>query len=172
MKIARPLALSLRLAFVFLAAALAGCGYTNKELFPAEYQTVSVDIFENNTFYRGVEFDLTEALVKEIELRTPYKAVSGGAAGTVLTGVVTGVEQETLSHARRGGVPQVVEVIVTVNWVWKDARTGETIRERTGFEAAGRYVPQRPAGQPFDIAQHEAVERLAEEIVTAMQADW
>ena len=42
-----------------------GCGYSHVPLFPQEYRTVSVPILENRTAYRDVEFDLTEALIKE-----------------------------------------------------------------------------------------------------------
>jgi hypothetical protein len=159
-------------ALLLLAVLLGGCGYSHKQVFPTQYHTVSVPIFQNRSFYRGVEFELTEALVKEIELRTPYKVVSDAAAGTALTGTVVAVEQAPLSRARRGGVPQVVEMVVTVDWVWRDNRTGETIRERRGFQSAGRYAPTRPVGQPLEVAQHEAVRRLAGDIVSTMQADW
>lgn len=157
------------MAAVFVAA---GCGYNAKELFPAEYQTVAVPMFENKTFYRGIEMDLSEALVKEIEARTPYKVVQRGGAGTELTGTITAVEQDLVSRRASGGLPQEVEVIVVVDFAWKDLRTGQPIRDRQGFEAVGRYVPARPVGQPYEVAQHAAVEQLAEDIVSVMQAEW
>lgn len=155
-----------------LSLALVSCGYSHKELFPTEYQSVSLPIFENRTFFRGIENDLTEALVKEIELRTPYKVVSAGSAGTALEGTVTRVDQDMLSRRRRGGVPQELEITIAVDFTWKDLRTGQVIRERRNFESVARYVPTSPVGQPYEIAQHLAVERLAEDIVSTMQADW
>lgn len=155
-----------------VALLLPACGYSHHEVFPDQYQTVAAPIFENRTFYRGVEFDLTEALVKEIEGRTPYKVVQRPRAGTELVGTILRVDQELLSRSREAGVPQEVEVTILVNWTWKDVRTGQVIRDRQGFLSAGRYAPQRPVGQPYEIAQHQAVERLAEDIVTTMQADW
>ncbi|MBI1337502.1 MAG: hypothetical protein GC164_11125 [Phycisphaera sp.] len=149
-----------------------GCGYQHKELFPDQYATVSVPIFGNRTFYRGVEFDLSEALIKEIELRTPYKAVPGSRAQTVLEGNITGISQRQLSRTRTGGLPEEIEVTITVDFVWKDLGTGTVIRERRGFESVGRYVPSLPVSEPFPVAQHQAVQRLATDIVSTMRADW
>lgn len=156
-----------------IVLALSGCGYSSKELFPERYQTVAAPIFENRTFYRGVEFELAEALTKQIESRTPYKVVSPGVAQTILEGTITNIEQDLLSRRRPGGVPQEVELTITVDFVWKDlGHKGGVIRDRRGFEAVGRYVPTAGVGEPFEVAQHQAVQRLAEDIVSTMRTDW
>ena len=162
----------LSLLVVLLAAFTAGCGYSHKELFSDEYTSVAVPIFENRTFYRGVERDLGEALVKEIEQRTPYKVISPNAANTILQGTILKIEQNQLARRRPGGVPEELEVTITVDFEWKDLRTGQIIRDRKGFEAVGRYVPTSPVGQPFEVGQHMAVQALARDIVSTLQANW
>ncbi len=149
-----------------------GCGYTAKELFPQDVRTVAVPIFDNRTFYQGVEFDLTEALKKQLELRTPYKVTSVSTADTELRGTITRIDQDQLSRRRPGGLPQEMQVSISVDFEWKDLRENETLRDRRGFVAVGRYVPTDPLLEPFEIAQHQAVERLASEIVSVMRADW
>lgn len=164
---------AIRIVLLMLVSwALLGCGYSSKELYPTQYHTVAAPIFENRTFYKGVEFELAEALVKQIESRTPYKVVAPGVAQTILEGTVTDVQQSQLSRRRPGGVPQEVELIVTVDFVWKDLVSGKVIRDRRGFEAAGRYVPTAGIGEPYEVAQHQAVQRLAEDIVSTMRGDW
>lgn len=155
-----------------LSAGVAGCGYSTTELFPDTYRSVSVDIFQNRTFYRGVEFDLTEALVKEIEQRTPYTTRPANVSDTVLTGTVTYIETRQLSRTNEAGLPQEVEVIVTIDFEWKDQRSGEVLASRKGFSGVGRYVPTQPVGERFEIGQHAAVQRLARDIVSAMRGDW
>lgn len=155
-----------------MAVITAGCGYTSKEFFPDTYRTVSAPIFENRTFYRGIEFELAEALTKQIELRTPYKVVAPGVAQTILEGTITNIQQSQLSRFRDGGVPQELELTVTVDFRWKDLGSGELIRDRRGFQAVGRYIPTAGVGEPFEVAQHQAVQRLARDIVSTMQADW
>ncbi|MCG8510724.1 MAG: LPS assembly lipoprotein LptE, partial [Rhodospirillales bacterium] len=144
-------------ACIFTAAALTGCGYSHEELFPEQYRTVAAPIFENRTFYKGAEFDLAEAVTKELERRTPYKVTSPASADTILEGVITRIEQDQIARRRPGGVPQEIEVTVTVNFQWKDLRSGDVIRQRTGFEAVGRHVPTAPLGEPFEVGRHVAV---------------
>lgn len=162
-----------RLLILCIASlALTGCGYSSKELFPDRYLTVAAPIFENRTFYRGMEFELAEALTKELESRTPYKVTAPNVAQTILEGTITNVEQSQLSRRRPGGVPQEVELIVTVDFTWKDLGKGGVITDRRGFEAVGRYVPTAGVGEPFEVAQHAAIQRLARDIVSAMRTDF
>lgn len=167
--VARMLGLMMLLA---LSAGQVGCGYASKELFPEDYHTVTVPIFENRTFYRGVEFELAEAMVKQIESRTPYKVVAPGMAQTILEGTITDIEQNQLSRRRPGGLPQEIELTVTVDFVWKDLGKGGVIKDRRGFQAVGRHIPSSGIGEPFEVAQHDAVERLARDIVSTMRTDW
>lgn len=160
------------LMLLALAMGQVGCGYSSKELYPKEIHTVAVPIFENRTFYRGVEFELAEAMVKQIESRTPYKVVAPGTAQTILEGTITQIEQSRLSRRRPGGLPQEMELTITVDFVWKDLGKGGVIKDRRGFQAVGRYIPTAGIGEPFEVAQHDAVERLARDIVSTMRTDW
>ena len=157
---------------VLLAAALlvTGCGYSHKDLFPENVQTVTVSIFENKTGRKGAQFDLSEALVKQIELETPYKVTKSG--DTVLEGVITGIRQPKLSRTSTGGLVQEVEVRITVNFQWKDQRTGQVLRQRKGFTAVGRHVPTMPVSESFQTGQHAAVQRMADKIVATMRSDF
>ncbi len=160
--------LALGLACLILTA----CGYSNQGLYPSAYRSVAVPIWENRTFHRGMEDDLTEALIKQLEQRTPYKRVASGAADTSLTGSIINVDQKQLSRTSTGSIPQELELIVTVDFEWRDLRTGEVIKARRGFTAAGRYRPARPVGEPIDYARREAVNELAEQIVSTLRDDW
>ncbi len=151
---------------------LAGCGYRTTELFPETYRTVSVPIFENRTFYRGVETDLAEAMVKEIEQRTPYKVVATAAADTSLTGTIVSVRQQSLSKTASAGFVEEQEVTVIIDFEWKDLRTGEVIVSRKGFENAGRAAAASPVGEPFSVAQHGVVQRLARDVVSTLRGEW
>ena len=116
---------------------------------------MAVPIFGNKTFYRGLEFELTEAVIKEIQDRTPYTVADERAADTVLRGTVSRVTQTRLSRVRRGGVPQEVEVGLVVDFQWIDLRTGRVLRGRKGFVSVGSiraHAPGEPAvrGRPAD----------------------
>ena len=152
--------------------AISGCGYSHQELFPTDVRTVSVPIFDNQSFYQDVEFDLTEALVKEIELRTPYKVTGADRADTILQGEIVSVRQARLSRQEIGNVPQEMEYRITTNFEWKDLRTGKMLRQRQGFQSVGRSIPTGPIFEPLTIGQHEAIQQVAQQIVSIMAADW
>lgn len=180
MKPLRTLPLSVcLLAGIGVSAILSGCagggalaGYSHEELFAEDVQSVAVPIFENRTFYRQTEFKLTEALIKEIEQRTPYKVTDSGSADTILTGTVLSVNQRLLSRDFESGLSQEVQVVVTVGFEWKDLRSGEIRRKRARIRGTGEYIPTRGAGEPFEVARHEAVDDLATRLVSAMRSDW
>ncbi|MEM8739831.1 MAG: LptE family protein [Planctomycetota bacterium] len=151
---------------------LTGCGYSNQELYPDQYRTVAVPIFENRTFYRGVEDQLTEAVIKQLEQRTPYKRVAAATADTLLLVTVTNVQQAQLSRTRTGSIPQELEVLVTVDLEWKDLATGETLLSRRGFSGPGRYIPTAGISDRPEYGQWTAVDQLASRIVSTLRDDW
>ena len=159
-------------ALLLTLCVLPGCGYSTTELFPEKYATVSLPLFENRTFYRDVESDLGEALAKELEQRSPYKIVNPAAADTELTGTIHRVEQRMLSRTADTGIPQELEVSVWIDFAWKDLRTGDVITDRRGYEQVGRYIPAAGVGEPFEVAQHAAVQRLARDVVSALRGGW
>ncbi len=162
-----------QILLIVLCLFVAACGYTSKPLYPENVRTVAVPIFENRTFYQGVEFDVTEAVIKELELRADaYKVTPAERADTVLTGTITGVDQSRLSRRHDGGMPQEMEMRIRVNFAWKDARTGQVLCERRGFEAAATYIPAREVGEPYMVGQHGAAQNLATAIVSAMRSEW
>ena len=176
MNIVTRLLLALRLPPALLpllaAALLAGCGYTTKPPFRTDIRTVAVPIFTNDSFYQGIEFDLTEAVKKEIEAQSPYKVTGTDSADTILRGKITKVVQTVLAETNTGGLPQELEVQYFVDFQWSNARTGETLADAKGVVAAGRYVPTQPVGETLSVGQHDAAQHMAEKLLSAMRSGW
>ena len=69
-----------------VAATLVSCasnpgeGYAATSPYPANYRSVALPIFRNDSLMRGFERDLADALVKQVEQSTPYKVRSEAAA--------------------------------------------------------------------------------------------
>ena len=160
------------------APAVGGCaadpteGYAFASPYPQGISTVAVNVFENDTQDRSVEFELADALIKEIEARTPYKVTSTKRADTILTGRISGIEREQLSKSRTTGLSEEVTYAVTIDLNWRDRRTGESLLELRSFTADSLFVPSAPTGEPIELGEFGAVERLARDIVSQMQADW
>lgn len=160
--------------FVFLAALalIAGCsGYSNQSLYSQDVKSVYVEMFENTTFRRDIEYELTDAIAKRIEAETPYKIISDRSrADTIISGKITSLSASTISIEPETGRAIEIQAEVIANFNWKNLRTGEYLVENTDVSAAAGYVQFQEQG--FGNAAKVAVARLAERIVELMQTEW
>lgn len=155
-------------AIVFFA----GCsGYTNQSLYTNEVKSIYVEMFDNATFERDLEYDLTDAIAKRIDAETPYRIVSNkNRADTVLSGRITGISGSALTVDRDTGRALENEALVTVIFSWKNLKTGEYLLEDVSVSATAGYSPFQ--GQSFDYATKAAANKLGERVVEQMQAKW
>ncbi len=160
------------LATVVAAAALAGCaGYSTDSLYRQDVRTVCVPIFASQEFRRNIEFDLSNELVRTIELRTPYKVVHDRArADTEIRGEVLNLDEQVFVEDLDTDQPVEAQVVLHAWFEWKDLRTGEVLVRRADMAAMGTFATA--VGETLDSARGEATRRLAERIVEAMERDW
>ncbi len=172
---------ALRMAMVLsLLAAAAGCsidpsaGYTTASLFAQDIESVAVPIWNRDTrvFRRELETRLAEALVKRIELDTPYKVTDKSRADTILTGTILTVKQRVLGVNPDLGTARDVELQMVVSFAWTDLRTGEVLAERTNFVSAGVYSQAEPLNEDFFWGSSSAIDLLAQRVVQTMEKPW
>ncbi len=108
-------------------------GYSTRPNYDTSIRTIRVPIFKNLTLRRGLEFDLTRAVIREIELKTPFKVVSENCdADTELTGTIISYNKNIVNRNQLNEVRQA-ETTMAVEIVWRDLRTGEILsRPRRG----------------------------------------
>ena len=147
-------------------------GYSTESIYPTAYKTVAIPVIKNETYSREIGFMLTQALITEIETRTPYKVTSETYADTLLTGRITAVRLTALSQNESTGLDEEVIVGVTVNFEWMDLENDATIVKRSNFEGAGLFVPTPPSGEYMQIGEVAVVQQLASDMVDEMQAAW
>jgi len=141
--------------------------YSSQSLTIDNAKTISVKMFDNQTFWRGLEFDLTEAVSKEVRSRSGLQLIRSKYADLVMTGnileysrpVVTEGSQDVV---KEGSVQTVVRVIVT-------RKNGTTLINRT-LEENRSFVIAR--GENEETARIEAFEIMAEDIVNLLERDW
>lgn len=156
-------------------------------LYPSGIRTVHVPVARNQTFRHDLGVRLTDALVQEIERRTPYKVVSSPAADSVLQCNVVNESKTVLTETGTDD-PRALDAAITVraSWTTRDGRsllqnsvataidpaTGAPLpgSEQIGFSQSIRFVPE--AGQSIDTANQEGIERLARRIVSQMESRW
>jgi hypothetical protein len=169
------------LAAVGLAALTlgGGAGYQigNRSLYPTHIETVYVPTIDCGSFRRDFGERLTEAIVKEIELKTPYKVVDTPNADSVLTAYIPTEGKQVVAQNRYDD-PRQVQVSLKVQVTWTDRR-GQMLRP-----AGAVALPTDSAvvtassdltaemGQSVVTAQQQAIQRAAEQIVGMMEAPW
>jgi hypothetical protein len=190
-----------------LALALPGCetgghfsiaGYSTRPLHRTDVCTVRVPIFKNITYRdstrQGLEMELTRAVVREIQQKTPYRVVGPNEdADTELTGTIVFLNKNVIN---RNQLNEVREGLTTlrVDVVWKDLRSGEFLSQPA--RPPGAPPPVGPDGEPLPCppptpmsvfsearfipelgespttAYKRNVDRLAQQIVHMMEAPW
>ena len=159
------------------AGGCVGYNFGNRGLYPTDVQTVFVPVFESVSFRRNLGEQLTEAVAKEIENKTPYKVVGAAEADSVLSGRIVS-ETKRLVVANAADEPREVQVNLQVQVAWVDRRSN-TIRrteaiplppEFTDVSASGDVMPE--VGSSVALAHQKAISRLAEQIVSLMEAPW
>src|SRR5262249_31134722 len=156
-------------------------------------------IFKNLTLYRGLEFQLTQAVVREIEEKTPFKVVNGDcAADTELTGTIISFNQNILNRNQLNEKREI-ETTSGVEVTWTDLRTGAILSRPGGAGPAAPLPPPPPQtlppgappppplppvliqsiagyipelGESITSAQKKNTDRLAVQIISMMEVPW
>lgn len=161
-----------------LVALTAGCatdptqGWTAQSTYRSDVATIAVPIAENDTFARGIEFELTDALIKEIGARTPYAVANQSGAQTVLLVQVREVRQPQLSKSAITALAEEMIVGLTIDFQWIDQRTETTLVERRRFAGSALFVPSQPSGERVELGRIAVVQKLARDVVGELEAAW
>lgn len=120
-------------------------GYTTKPQYPDHIRTIYVPIFKNLTMWRGLEFDLTRAVIREIEAKTPYKVVSSpSCADSQLSGTIVSLNKNVINRNQLNEIREA-ETTLAVEIVWKDLRSGEILSRPRPPATANTSIPPIPA---------------------------
>lgn len=158
-----------------LALAISGCGYRMGNGFEPEIQSVYVPIFTSQSDRRGLEFQLTEAVQKQIQLRTPFRVVDQPAADTQLIGKIVNTRKRVLGETKNDD-PRELQMSLTVEVRWENLKTGEVLAEKRvpisqqeiQLIQNAEFAPE--VGQSLATGYQQVTERMAREIVDLMEA--
>jgi len=172
--------LSAQLAFVAIVAVFSGCaGYQlgSRTLYRPDVYSVHVPVFESDSYRRFLGEQLTEAVAKQIELKTPYKVASASDADSTLVGRITNDSKYVISE-NQNDEPRDIEFDLRVVVTWQDSR-GDLIGSPTAIRIPDRLVrlgqtvhlvPE--GGQSVAVLQLDGINELAEQIVATMEVPW
>ena len=156
---------------------IAGCGYTVGNGFNPDVKTVSVPIFENDTFRRGIEVQLTEAVQKEIQKRTPYRLAKGSNADTRLTGRIVQSRKDVLGENQFDD-PRELQLALMIVTKWENLRTGEVLAVQEvplspmaiPLTSQTEFAPE--VGQSLATGTQDSIDQLARRIVNMLETPW
>ena len=163
-----------------LCLGLAGCARYHvgaDSLYPPDIRTVYVPMFESLSFRRNLGERLTEAVIKQIELKTPYKVVNTPNADSVLSGRLFNDSKRLLVLAPTDD-PRALQVSMVVEVSWRDRRSERLLASHQVPIDSGAVVITQPAslvaevGQSGATAQQQVIDRVAEQIVSLMEIPW
>ena len=159
------------LALVALSGCTGPSGYSNETLFPEDVTSVRLEMFDNRSFRRGVEYELSDALAKRIEALTPYKIVSSkDRSDSVISGQLLSISESALTIERDTALPLEKEVVLTAVVNWKNLNTGRLMINNKTITAAASYSEFQ--NQDFTYASALAANKLAKKIVESMENNW
>lgn len=153
-------------AFVFVLAS--GCGYSQKSLISRKINSIYIPIFDNNTFRRGLEFDLTRAVKDEIMSRTSLRIVQKDSADTILSGTIRDVKETVLSQNSRDNIVESRVRIYADITLW-DRRT-ERVLISGSLNGAAEFIAKR--GETVKSGIEEGIVNLAKIIVNNLEEEW
>ena len=148
---------------------LTACGYTSRSTMRQNVNTIYIPIFENQTFRRGLEFDLTNAIKNEVLFRTRLKVVDKDHADSVLYGEIADVQKFVLIEDPRANITEASMDII-INFSWVDLRTGRTIVKKQNITQRAELITRRKEDE--GTAEREAFVDLAEKVINLMEDEW
>ena len=138
-----------------------------------------------------MEFQLTEAVVRDINLMTPFRVVSPSEpADTELKGTIVNYTKTIINRNQLNEIREA-ENALAVELVWRDLRTGEILsrprrltpppplpptrrrlRRRLPVQviSLANFIPE--IGQSGTSARKVAIDRMAVQIVSMMETPW
>jgi hypothetical protein len=153
-------------AFVFVLAS--GCGYSQKSLISRKINSIYIPIFDNNTFRRGLEFELTKAVKDEIMSRTSLRIVQKDSADTILSGTLRDVKESALSQSSDNIVESRVYIYADITL--SDRRTERVLISKSNLSGAAEFLVKR--GENVQSATEEGIANLAKIIVNNLEEEW
>jgi hypothetical protein len=166
--------------FAILLLCLTGClGYQvgAGSLYAPDVATVYVPMIDSDSYRRDLGERLTEAVIKEIELKTPYKVVSTPDADSILSArLLTDTRRTLIENAFDD--PRLAETELRAEVTWLNRRRlpivpAQSVPVPPGLveiSATSNVITE--AGQSVATSQQQAIERLAQQIVSTMEAPW
>lgn len=173
---------------------ISSMGYTVGSRYSDNIRTIRVPIFRNRTTLRGIEYELTQAVVQRINMVTPWKVVQG-PADAELVGTVVLLNKRVILENKLNEVREA-DLTLSAEVIFQDCTSGKNLmRPGEDLPPDGPNVdplcPTQPhahhlkptlvqrsapfivdLGESYASARARVVQELAVQIVNMMETPW
>jgi outer membrane lipopolysaccharide assembly protein LptE/RlpB len=152
----------------------AGCGYHpvgSPAHLPNTVHTLAVPVFQNTTQSYHTEVDFTQAVVRELSDRTPYKLITGNSADAdaTLDGTITGFQATPLTYNSQTGQSSSFLITIKARVKLVD-RNGKTLYQNPSYLFRQQYETTQDLAS-FIQEDSPAEQRLARDFAQAVVSD-
>lgn len=161
------------LTLALLAWAVSGCQayhFGAPTLHNCSIRSVYVPMIESDSYRRFPGPRLTEAVIKQIELDTPFVIAAPESADSFLVAKINR-DTKTVQAETINDDPRVLKAGIQVEVTWTD-RNGNPLSQRRLIKITQDvdFIPE--AGQSLTTAHQEVINRIARDIVNQMETPW
>jgi hypothetical protein len=156
--------------------ALGGCGYRmiGAGSLPGGVETIAINVLENRTSESGLETQVTDALITELNRRKQNSVAQVNQAQAVLNGTIDSLDSKTV--ARKGtqtSLERRVRLQVSLDLTQKD---GKRLWKGKGLAAEQTYLVSSDNSVDTEANRKQAIDlatqRLAENVVRRLTDDF
>ena len=149
---------------------LAGCaGYNTRFDAPQHLKTYHVSIFANKTLERNLDFEFTQALVREINAKTDLKVAKREEADLLITGEVADFKRHSLRR-KSGGMKSEMRLQLFVNVAMLDRTKDRMFFEGEDITRRAEFAMNR--GETRRQGREEVIRELARRVVSLAFEPW
>lgn len=170
-----------QLIFTLLLSALffSSCGYTNKAILPYDgANSIAISTFGNKiaarsvkTYIGGLESRITQQVIDEFVRDADVRIESPEDADLTLEGSIIAYEQEAFRYDEVERVDEY-RLYIIMDLFLTDNRSDTILWHEPSFTGEARYFITGPRAVSEDEAAIEAIEDLADKILSRVVEDW
>jgi hypothetical protein len=161
---------SVRLASILALVALAGC-YTVRSSVPGHIKTIAVPVFRNESLQSGVDDEVTRAVIDRFQRNNALQVAEPAAANALLEGTIKSYENRVFRFDEREQAQEYV-VTLTADVVVRDLFKNRELWTQEGIRTSATYAVSGPTERSEAEARQEAVEQLAEILLSRTVEGW
>jgi hypothetical protein len=152
------------------ASLIAGC-YTVRSSVPGHITSIGIPVFRNESLQTGVDDEVTRAVIDRFQRNNALQIAEPAAANALLEGTIKNYENRVFRFDDREQAQEYV-VTLTADVVVRDLVKNRELWTQEGIRTSATYAVSGPTERSEAAARQEAVEQLAEILLSRTVEGW